>query len=176
MISICIPTYNRAIHLENCLNSILLSTLECDFEYEICVSDNGSTDNTRDVVKRAQLNMNINFRSNDQNIGISKNFIQVIEMAKGDFCWLLGDDDLLMPEAINKLNDLINKSTRSDFFYINSYYLTTEYVFSFDQPFDLNNLPEKMVPFSKKNNSHHLSFLELIDPKVSFDFIGGIFL
>jgi len=63
-----------------------------------------------------------------------------------------------------------------DFFYINSFHLTTEYVFEQDQPFDTKNLPVKMESFSKWKRSGRMNFFELIDPKISFDFLGGVFL
>ena len=39
-ISICIPTYNRAKHLMNCLESISLNKNTSSIDYEICISDN----------------------------------------------------------------------------------------------------------------------------------------
>ena len=53
-ISICIPTYNRAKHLANCLQSIALNKNRSKIDFEVCVSDNFSTDNTEDIVREAQ--------------------------------------------------------------------------------------------------------------------------
>jgi hypothetical protein len=63
-----------------------------------------------------------------------------------------------------------------DFFYINSFHLTTEYVFSFPQPFDTVHLPHDMKPFSFWPASGEMSFMDLVNPKISFDFLGGMFL
>ena len=42
-LSICIPTFNRLDCLENCLNSIFISSKNVqDFEFEVCISDNNS--------------------------------------------------------------------------------------------------------------------------------------
>ena len=52
-IAICITTYNRATRLENCLNSIAIASKQYDGRFEVCISDNGSTDETDAVVKKA---------------------------------------------------------------------------------------------------------------------------
>jgi glycosyltransferase involved in cell wall biosynthesis len=175
-ISICIPTYNRAKHLTNCLQSITLNKLQSKADFQVCVSDNCSTDGTEDVVRRAQAGIKIKYHKNEKNLGIPRNFLNVVKMADGDFVWLIGDDDLLLPYALEELDDLIEKHQDVDFFYINSFHLTTEYVFSFPQPFDTSNLPADMKPFSSWTQSGEMKFLDLVDPKISFDFLGGMFL
>ncbi len=97
-------------------------------------------------------------------------------MAEGSFVWMIGDDDLLLPNAISKLINLIDKYPQVDFFYVNSFHLNTEYLKNFPSPFDTANLPKNMRPFSDWPTSGELNFLELINPRISFDFLGGIFL
>ena len=175
-LSICIPTYNRAAHLANCLNSIILSNSQSDFNFEICVSDNNSNDETEDVVRQAQSKIDIKYHKNSSNLGIPRNFLNVVSMAEGDFVWLIGDDDLLMPNAIAELYSLINAHPDVDFFYVNSFHLHTEFLESYSSPFNTANLPKDMVPFSSWKVDGELDFLELVSPKVSFDFLGGMFL
>jgi len=145
-------------------------------DFEVCVSDNGSSDETEAVVRRAQQTLAIRYRRNSANLGIPRNFLNVVEMAQGEFVWLVGDDDLLMPYALDALSELIEKHQSVDFFYVNAYHLTTEYLRSFPQPFDIANLPEEMIPFSARKVSGELDFLDLVDPDISFDFLGGMFL
>ena len=97
-------------------------------------------------------------------------------MAKGEFVWLIGDDDLLLPHTLDTLEVLFKKHKSVNFFYINSYLLDTDYILSFPQPFDISKLPSEMDKFSLYKESKELNFLELINPKVSFDFLGGMFL
>ncbi len=175
-LSICIPTYNRAAHLTNCLQSIISINHAPQFDFEICVSDNCSTDNTEQVVRDAQQKIAIKYQKNSTNIGMTKNFLNVVKMADGEFVWLIGDDDLLLPNTFTRLFELLNTYPKIDFFYLNSYHLTTEFVFSFPQPFNTENLPKNMKPFSKYTKSGEMRFLDLIDPAISFDFLGGIFL
>jgi glycosyltransferase involved in cell wall biosynthesis len=175
-LSICIPTYNRAPHLNNCLHSIILNQSRSTIDFEVCVSDNCSTDETEKIVSRAQECIDIQYQKNKRNLGLAGNFLKVVGMAKGEFVWILGDDDLLMPHALEKLDNLIISHSGSDFFYINSYCLASQYIKSFPQPFNTADLPKKLKTFSSCNYSGEMEFMDLIDPKISFDFLGGMFL
>lgn len=175
-ISICIPTFNRAKYLANCLHSIRLNNNISNVDFEVCVSDNCSDDNTEDIVIAAQKDIPIVYCRNSSNIGRVKNYLNVVEMAKGDFVWMIGDDDLLLPNALHELNKLISTYENVDFFYINSFCQKTEYVMEFPQPFDTRNLPNYMPLFSSWGKSKEMHFMELINPKISFDFLGGMYL
>jgi hypothetical protein len=59
---------------------------------------------------------------------------------------------------------------------VNAFHLNVAYVLSYPQPFSTANLPNNMIPFSKKLESGECKFLDLISPNVSFDFLGGMFL
>lgn len=175
-LSICIPTFNRARHLSNCLQSIISMNKPSGLNYEVCISDNGSNDNTKEIVLKAKKKIKINYSRNEINLGIPRNFIKVVSMAVGEFVWLIGDDDLLLPHTLDTLKILFEKNKGVDFFYINSFLLDTNYILSFPQPFEITNLPNNMKKFSSHEKSQELKFFELINPKVSFDFLGGMFL
>ena len=175
-ITICIPTYNRANCLENCLNSIAIASKNHLKQFEVCISDNGSTDNTRVVVENAESLFDITYFRNETNLGIPRNFLKVVSMAKAEFIWLIGDDDLLLPDTFDRLLPLLNENKEVDFFYLNSFHIDSSYIKSKSHPFDTRELPSEMEPFSEKTNSHKLPFFNLIDPKTSFDFLGGMFL
>lgn len=162
--------------MANCLNSIILCNSQSDFKFQICVSDNNSTDGTEEVVRGAQSSVDIKYHKNSSNLGIPRNFLNVVSMADGDFVWLIGDDDLLMPNAIAELYKLIDEHPRVDFFYVNSFHLNTEFLKDFPSPFNTANLPKDMTPFSKWAIEGEMNFLDLINPKISFDFLGGMFL
>lgn len=175
-LSICIPTYNRAKHLANCLHSISQIKNSSGLETEICISDNCSSDNTQEIVSDAPKTLKIKYHRNLRNLGIPANFLNVVDMASGEFVWLIGDDDLLTQHSFDKLYQLFNENPQADFFYINSFHLQTDYVFAHPQPFDTHNLPCSMKSFSSFMQSGRLKFLELINPNISFDFLGGMFL
>jgi abequosyltransferase len=105
-ISICIPTYNREKYLKQLLDSI---AKECDPNiFEICISDNGSTDGTKHLVeefKKAFFNV-VYFKFNS-NQGADINYLNSVKIASSEFVWLMGSDDLIMKGCTEYiLNDL----------------------------------------------------------------------
>ena len=175
-ISICIPTFNRANNLLNCLESIVLNINTSTVDYEVCISDNCSNDDTEVIIRSFQNKIPINYYKNSLNIGRVKNYLNVVQMATGGFIWLIGDDDLLLPNAIFEIDRLISSNKDIDFFYINSYCLKLDYLSSFTQPFNTKNLPKNMTKFSSWDEEGEMKFMSLINPKISFDFLGGMFL
>ncbi len=175
-LSICIPTYNRSALLENCLRSIVASRRGAGLGIEVCVSDNGSTDDTEGVVRRAQASLPIRYRRNERNLGIPRNFLQVVAMAEGEFAWLLGDDDLLLPTALADLAQRMQDHPGVDHFFANAFQLDVQFLRRYPHPFDTANLPAGMALWSTAPGSRELPFFGLIDPAISFDFLGGMFL
>ena len=99
-----------------------------------------------------------------------------MSLAEGEFVWLIGDDDLLLPDTFDRLLKLLKDNQKIDFFYLNSFHLDKAYIDAHESPFDTRNLPSDMEAFSRKKDSGKLDFFELIDPNISFDFLGGMFL
>ena len=175
-ISICIPTYNRTKSLDNCLNSILIAKKYFDFNFEVCISDNCSDLNASNIVKKYVDKFNIKFKRNLNNIGMSANILNSVSISDGEYIWLLGDDDLLLKETFKKIDKLFKINEDIDFFFVNSYHLDSKFLENFPKPFDTNNLPLNLEKFSKYNRSFKGNFFDLIDPKISHDFLLGMFL
>ena len=106
-LSICIPTFNRPRHLGNCLSSIYTATQSADQNIEICISDNSTNLLTRDIISQYRNKLNIKYHKHEFNVGIPRNFVKVVSMAQAPFVWLLGDDDLLLNDSIERLFKLI---------------------------------------------------------------------
>ena len=172
LISVCIPTYNRPESLINCLNSLSLQTKK---NFEVCISDNCSKKNIKKLIKPFRKKLNIKFNRNNKNLGFALNLLKVSNMAKGDFIWFLGDDDLLVENGIKRLSYLINKNDDCDFFWINSYYLNFKFLKKYSYPFNTKYLPKNMTTHSPQRKDKKLKFFDLINPKISFDFLLGIF-
>ncbi len=102
-ISICIPTYNRAIFLKECLNSITLQLIDTKLKdiVEIVISDNNSQDNTANLIKKYQKKYkNIRYYKNNKNIGPTKNAIRAASYGKGKYIWFFSDDDQQYQDAL----------------------------------------------------------------------------
>lgn len=112
LLSLCIPTYNRAPFLDTLLGRIAGQTGELvnSENLELIVSDNCSDDNTPEVVrKHIQNGSPINYIRNESNLGMDGNFVQCFRKAKGKYIWLLGDDDFLKEGALNKILQSLNR-------------------------------------------------------------------
>lgn len=99
-LSICIPTYNRDVYLESLLRRLFEEISGLESEVEVVVSDNASDDLTRQVAAAYADRPNFRYRRRDTNGGGERNFIEVVAAAKGEWCWLYGDDDILAPNAV----------------------------------------------------------------------------
>lgn len=113
LLSICIPTYNRAKELEQCLEAVLPQT-SMNGLIEVCVSDNASDDGTaallaRYVMKHPQLRA----IRQPENIGGERNYLEILKFARGKYAKLHGDDDYFVPGAVQPiLYALLHKRTR----------------------------------------------------------------
>ena len=100
-LSICIPTYNRASLLKECIESILQSIGNCEIKMEIIISDNDSKDDTEKIVKEFKNKyLYIKYYKNSMNIGANRNIYLVAKKAIGKYIWIIGDDDIITEDAI----------------------------------------------------------------------------
>jgi glycosyltransferase involved in cell wall biosynthesis len=108
-LSICIPTYNRQDFLKRLLDNCIKETEGIEKFVEVCISDNGSIDQTEKILKEySQKSKLIRYRINKKNRGFDSNLISVLSMAKGQYCWIMGDDDIFIQGSINAALSMIN--------------------------------------------------------------------
>jgi abequosyltransferase len=102
LLTIAIPTYNRAQYLEKCLMQIInqLDGIDADL-LEILVSDNHSSDETELMVKE-YLNRypNLRYMKNSKNIGPDRNISQCFLESRGKYVLILGDDDIISDDYL----------------------------------------------------------------------------
>jgi len=100
-LSLCIPTYNRGRFIGETIDSIIGQATD---EVEIVVSDNGSSDDTEALIRTYQEKFSrIRYFRWDSNIGADRNFLKVIELATGTYCWFMGSDDRVEPGALQHI-------------------------------------------------------------------------
>ena len=106
LISITIPTYNRAPFLDACLEYHI--PLARKHNVKIYISDNASDDHTQEVVRRrcAQYSL-ISYIRNEINIGPDANFEQALKLADTEYVWLLGDTYKLPEKGLDYLVNLL---------------------------------------------------------------------
>ena len=102
-ISLVIPTRERAETLKYTIQTALNQKLE---EYEVIVSDNFSQDNTKEIVDGFS-DSRLRYVNTMQRLSMTENFSFGVSQAKGEYIIVIGDDDGVMPNAIDQLSKFI---------------------------------------------------------------------
>ena len=109
LITTIIPTYNRS----SILNKTIRNVLSQNNLSNIIISDNASTDNTSEVVKKlSQLYKDrIYYFKNLSNIGIYNNFNSGLKRVKSKYFNIMSDDDFLAPGFINECIQILENNS-----------------------------------------------------------------
>lgn len=122
-ISVVIFTFNRAHLLKEAIDSVRSQSFR---DIEIIISDNCSTDDTELVVGRVGDNR-LKYFKNSHNLGLRGNLQSGIKKCSGLIVYLMGDDDILLDEALQRTWDAfekypeINMVTRPYYWFIDSH-------------------------------------------------------
>ena len=99
-VTVGIPVYNGAKYIAETIESILIQTFQ---DFELIISDNASTDATEEICRSyASKDTRIRYYRNDQNIGLSRNFNRIFQLATGTYVKLTSADDLCAPEFLER--------------------------------------------------------------------------
>ena len=122
ILSIAIPTWNRAEYLKRCLESIEKDIQGKVLSLEIIVSDNCSTDNTQDIIQYfLKKGLPIKVFLNSENMGIEYNITQCYKKSNGKFVLVLGDDDFFIPGGIVYILELLKSYNSEQLGIVNFY-------------------------------------------------------
>jgi glycosyltransferase involved in cell wall biosynthesis len=113
LFSVVIPSFNYAQYLSRALDSVLSQR---DSNYEVVVVDDGSTDNTADVVRSYQLEFSNKIAYVFQhNRGLSAARNHGISLASGEYLLFLDADDELLPGALRQFHFALERTPGLDF-------------------------------------------------------------
>ena len=148
-LTIAIPTYNRVDKLKYAMKDVIEYSKGKNIE--IIVSDNASTDGTRDYVNSITEKYTlIKYYRNNENLGFDGNFLNCLEKANGKYVWLLSDDDILLPGAIESVLEALKEYPIC--MHLNTSSLISEEPFKFTAPrFE----EEGIVKYLDKNEFLH---------------------
>ena len=104
LFTVIIPTYNRAGVLGKAIESILAQTYT---NWELIIVDDGSTDNTRDIVSMYDDNRIRYFYKKNEERSIARNY--GVSKANGDYLSFLDDDDYYLPRFFEEFQKKIIK-------------------------------------------------------------------
>jgi glycosyltransferase involved in cell wall biosynthesis len=187
ILTIGIPTYNRCDLLKLFLPILLNEASKFQTQVEVIVSDNCSNDDTKIIIFELMGKYQFVYYRHDENTGPIKNLLHIADnMARGRFCWIMGDDDIIVPGAIGKILSIINNNQNLSYIFVSATHLNLSDI-------NLNQIIDQMGQGELLNfelitpllhqlpgvsagleSSKVMPFSELIDPDVRFDYLGFI--
>ena len=107
MLTVVVPTYNRARMLGRALRSVLSQTYE---SFEVIVVDDGSIDETESVVRDFQ-DPRVRYVRHETNAGVSVARNTGVRMAKARWVVFLDSDDEMLPTLLEQVNQAVEQAT-----------------------------------------------------------------
>ncbi|PSH03641.1 MAG: glycosyltransferase family 2 protein [Acidobacteria bacterium] len=110
LFSVCIPAYNRAHHLPALLDSILAQGLH-DYEIVICEDMSRERQQIERLVRDYQSRYPdvLRYFENEANLGYDGNIRNLVEKASGEFCFFMGNDDIMCEGALENAAGVIGR-------------------------------------------------------------------
>jgi hypothetical protein len=110
LISVCIPTHHgRADTLAVLIEDLAEQARELPGMVEICISDNASDDGTAEMVAGLanRASCRVQYRRHERDLGLVANLLAAVELAHGEYCWLMGSDDVMERGALGRSIELM---------------------------------------------------------------------
>lgn len=105
-LSICVPTLNRDAFIIDMVKSISGKNLK---DIELVVVDGGkSTETKKIILDNINPDIKFNYMMSELNQGMDLDVVQAVENAKGEYCWLMSDDDVFNENAIDRILEILN--------------------------------------------------------------------
>jgi len=121
LVSIAIPTFDRLEYLKEAVASAQAQTYR---QIEVLIGDDGTTETiqawSRELARRDRR---VRYLHHPRNLGLAGNWNALADAARGEFLVIIGDDDRLLPEFVEKLLKLIQPAVQvafSNHYLINS--------------------------------------------------------
>jgi glycosyltransferase involved in cell wall biosynthesis len=111
MVSIGLPVYNGEKYLAGAIQSLLAQDYE---DFELIISDNASTDGTEEICRGiAAKDRRVHYSRNPQNIGATRNYNRVFQLAHGTFFKWASHDDECHPSLVRRCLEVYKESPSS---------------------------------------------------------------
>jgi len=102
-VSVCIPTYNRKDYLKETLESVFAQTYK---NYKLVIVDDGSTDGTEETIQQIDFPIRYYWQ---ENAGDAAARNKLIELAQTQYITFIDSDDLLMPDALERMMEVMTR-------------------------------------------------------------------
>ncbi|WP_071191349.1 glycosyltransferase family A protein [Trichormus sp. NMC-1] len=149
--SVVIPVFNRVSIIKATIDSVFNQDFD---DYEVIVVDDGSTDNTIDVLAQYGQNIKI-LQQNNQGPGKARNM--AIQISQGEYIAFLDSDDIWFPWTLGVYAAVIRETNKPAFLAGKSIFFSNENELNFDQVSQLNYTAYKDLYASNENANSFLT-------------------
>ncbi len=111
-VSVIIVTWNNEDEISDCIDSVIANSSRALGTVEIIVIDNASGDKTFELLKNMKYS-NVQSHRNEKNLGYTKAVNQGIELANGEYIFLLNPDTKLHENCLNILHSYLKTNLSS---------------------------------------------------------------
>jgi glycosyltransferase involved in cell wall biosynthesis len=176
LLSLCLPTFNRARLLEQALESLLPQMISAGSRVELVVCDNCSPDDTQDVIQRFKTLMPMRTYRNDSNIGAASNILRLTnDLASGEFAWIICDDDLMHPKGLSTVLDVLDKNPDIDYMFVNVAARPADERMKFITLLGNGDIPDFSPPKCKDASSRPITHFEtFVDQSFDDALLGSV--
>ena len=115
LISIGIPTANKPLELESALSSVLSAEVPNGWEIEIiiCINCDSLYLEEYEIFEKKYMKVpNLRISKNETKLNMTENWDKCINMMRGDYITILGDDDALLPYSFKCLEKKLENTER----------------------------------------------------------------
>ena len=110
LVSICLPVFNGNRYLAQAIDAALAQTYR---NIELIIRDDNSTDDSQVIAQAySQQDARVRYRGNVQRLGLFQNYNECIKAAKGTYIKLYAQDDLLDPQAVEKMVEILESDPK----------------------------------------------------------------
>ncbi len=150
-LDIAIPAYKRPEQLGQCIDSIACQLAQCYCNVTITVFDDSLSLINKSVVDSARIKYSCKIEHifNGKNYGIDGNIENCLSHGNSDYVLVLGEDDILLPNSISEIFEIINQN-RPDIIYTSYVYLSNDKKKVIRSPLIISGF-QKPQPFIEKN-------------------------
>jgi len=120
--SVILPVRNGGEHVKECIQSVLSQTYQ---DFNLHVLDNQSTDGTLEWVRTLNDNR-IEIYVSEKSLTIEENWARVKTIEKNEFMTMIGHDDILYPDYLLEMNDLIEKHPKASLYQAHYMYIDSK--------------------------------------------------
>ena len=109
LITLAIPTFDRLEYLKEAVASARAQTY-CNLE--VLIGDDGTSQEIKTWAESiAGIDSRVHYQRNERNLGLAGNWNALADAARGEFIVIIGDDDRLLPNFVEKLVELIQEAS-----------------------------------------------------------------